>query len=217
MVVRGDDDLVSTDEDSVHEVLEELVAGLRRIDGGLSESLVERADACLVLVQRRLHVLSLDRLVKFRLLCLQRVHGLSSARVKNALRDRLDEVGELGFHVRPSGFESLKDLISVPVGLLVVVGEVHRERGQQLGLSEEGLDDLHNAQLGRILADGLRRALLLALVQAVVIPVPSSTCPRRLPSVRRTRGSKLAQSASSRKHLRPGLRVQPWSLPHAAC
>lgn len=116
-------------------------------------------------------MLSLDRLVKFRLLCLQRVHGLSSARVKNALRDRLDEVGELGLHVRPSGFESLKDLISVPVGLLVVVGEIHRERGQQLGLSEEGLDDLHNAQLDRILADGLRRALLLALVQAVVIPV----------------------------------------------
>lgn len=44
MVVRGDDDLLAPDEYLVHEVLEELVAGLGCVNGGLSEALVERAD-----------------------------------------------------------------------------------------------------------------------------------------------------------------------------
>ena len=54
VVVRGDDDLLASDVDLVDEVLEELVAGLHGVNGGLCEALVERADGVLVLEQRRL-------------------------------------------------------------------------------------------------------------------------------------------------------------------
>ncbi|WP_175956947.1 hypothetical protein [Schaalia sp. Marseille-Q2122] len=125
--VRGDDDLVSPDEHLVHEVLEELLASLGRVDGRLGEAPVERANACLVLEQGRLDVLSLDGGVKFMLLLFQGTHGLGGGVVENALGDGLDEVGELGLHVCPTGFKCLEDLVAAPVCLLVVVGEVHSE------------------------------------------------------------------------------------------
>ncbi|MDO5080730.1 hypothetical protein [Buchananella hordeovulneris] len=68
MEVRGDDDLVSPDEHLVHEVLEQLLTGLGRVDGRLGEAPVERANACLVLEQGRLDVLSLDGGVELGLL-----------------------------------------------------------------------------------------------------------------------------------------------------
>ena len=47
MEIGRDDDLLAPDEYLIHEVLEELVAGLGCVNGGLSEALVERADVCL--------------------------------------------------------------------------------------------------------------------------------------------------------------------------
>ncbi|MDK6830065.1 hypothetical protein QP759_02885 [Actinomycetaceae bacterium UMB8039B] len=52
MEVRGDDDLLATDEHLVHEVLEKLVAGLGRVDRGLGEALVERANGSFILKER---------------------------------------------------------------------------------------------------------------------------------------------------------------------
>ncbi|WP_194949827.1 hypothetical protein [Actinomyces trachealis] len=104
MVVGRDDDLVASDEDFVYEVFEELVAGLGRVNGGLGEALVERADGCLVLVECCLHVLGLDGGVELLFLGFEGVHRLGGAGVEDALGDRLDEVGELDLHVRASGF-----------------------------------------------------------------------------------------------------------------
>ena len=113
--------------------------------------------------------LGLDGGVEFLFLGLQGVHGLGGARVEYALGDRLDEVGKLGLYVRAACLQSLEDLVPAPVGLLVVVREVDRERGQHFELSEEGLNDLLDACLDLVLAHCLRRALLLALVEAVVV------------------------------------------------
>ncbi|WP_196717431.1 hypothetical protein [Actinomyces trachealis] len=104
MVVGRDDDLLATDEDLVHEVLEELVAGLGCVNRGLGEALVEGADGCLVLVKCGLDVLGLDRSVELLFLGFEGVHRLGGAGVEDALGDRLDEVGELDLHVRASGF-----------------------------------------------------------------------------------------------------------------
>ena len=71
MEIGRDDDLLAPDEYLIHEVLEELVAGLGCVNGGLSEALVERADARLVLVKCGLHMLGLDRCVKLTLLLFQ--------------------------------------------------------------------------------------------------------------------------------------------------
>lgn len=68
VAVRGGDDLVAPDEDLVHEVLEELVAGLGGVDRRLSEPLEERTDRDLVHERRGLDVLGLDRGVEFALL-----------------------------------------------------------------------------------------------------------------------------------------------------
>ena len=141
VVVRGDDDLVSPDEDLVHEVVEELVSGLGSVNGCFSEALVERPDRGFVLVECGLDVLGLDRGIELLLLGFQGVHRLSGARVEDALRDRLNEIGELDLRVRATLFERLENLVSAPVSLLVVVREVHGEKGEHFGVSEEGGDD----------------------------------------------------------------------------
>ena len=122
VVVRGDDDLVSSDEDLVYEVLEELVAGLGRVNSCFSEALVERPDACLILEQRCLDVFGLDGSVKLTLLLFQGTHGLGGARVEDPLGDRLDEVCELDLDVGAPGLQRLEDFVPAPVGLLLVVG-----------------------------------------------------------------------------------------------
>ena len=121
MEIGRDDDLLAPDEYLVHEVLEELVAGLGCVNGGLSEALVERADARLVLVKCGLHMLGLDRCVKLMLLLFQGAHGFGGGVVEDALGDGLDEVGELLFHVCAPSFQCLEDVISTPMGLLVMI------------------------------------------------------------------------------------------------
>lgn len=122
VVVRGDDELLAADVDLVHKVAEKLITSVGRVDRGLSEALVKRADVGLVLIQRRLDVLSLDRSIKLGLLGFERVHGVGGGVVEVPLRDRLDEVGELLFHVCAPSFQCLEYLISATMCLLVVIG-----------------------------------------------------------------------------------------------
>ena len=122
MEIGRDDDLLAPDEYLVHKVLKQLVAGLGCVNGGLSEALVERTDARLILVKCGLHMLGLDRCVKLMLLLFQGAHGLGGGLVENALGDGLDEVRELLFHVCAPSLQCLEDVISAPMGLLVMIG-----------------------------------------------------------------------------------------------
>ncbi|MCK6132614.1 hypothetical protein [Bifidobacterium dentium] len=122
MEIGCNDDLLTPDEYLVHEVLEELVAGLGCVNGRLGEPFVERADGSLVLVERGLHMLGLDHGVKLMLLLFQGAHGFGGGLVEDALGDGLDEVGELLFRVCAPSFQCLEDFISTSVGLPVMIG-----------------------------------------------------------------------------------------------
>lgn len=52
MEIGRDDDLLAPDEYLIHEVFEELLACLGRVDGRLCEALVERANGSFILKER---------------------------------------------------------------------------------------------------------------------------------------------------------------------
>ncbi|MDU4832409.1 MAG: hypothetical protein E6X52_07710 [Actinomyces sp.] len=104
MVVRGDDDLVSSDEDLVYEVLEELLAGLGRVDRGLGEALVERANGSFILKEGGFDVFCLDGLIEIAFLFFQCTHGFGSGVIEDSLGYCFDEVGELDFYIFAAGF-----------------------------------------------------------------------------------------------------------------
>ncbi|PGX62345.1 hypothetical protein B6N42_11565 [Cutibacterium avidum] len=90
----------------------------------MGKALVERADGCLVFVQRLFDVLGLDGCVQLGFAFLQRAHGPSGGVVDDAHADGLDEVAQLGLDVASHGLQAFEYLVAVGVGFAVVVGHV---------------------------------------------------------------------------------------------
>lgn len=78
MEIGRDDDLLATDEYLVHEVFEELIAGLGRVDRGLGEALVERANGSFILKEGGFDVFCLDGLIEIAFLFFQCVRMASA-------------------------------------------------------------------------------------------------------------------------------------------
>ena len=218
---RRDGQRRRADEDLVDEVLEQQFPGLAGVHRRVGEALVERPDRRLVLEQRGLDVFGLDRGVQLLLLLLQRRHRLGRGLVEDPCRDRLHEVGQLALNVASTGLQGLQDVPVALVGPTVVVSHVDRQRGQHLGVVEEGLHDLDHALLDVVLPHPLGRALLLALVQAVVVPVlPAS--PRRARDTFHRRAAALAEQLARQPVVRClvaqggqlGLRLRAAALVH---
>ena len=104
MEIGRDDDLLAPDEYLIHEVFEELLACLGRVDGRLCEALVERANGSFILKEGGFDVFCLDGLIEIAFLFFQCTHGFGSGVIEDALGYCFDEVGELDFYIFVAGF-----------------------------------------------------------------------------------------------------------------
>ncbi|MDU1431785.1 MAG: hypothetical protein E6925_08810 [Actinomyces sp.] len=101
----------------------------------------------------------------------QRRHGGLGIFVEDAHPDGLDEVGQLVLHITATLLKTFQDRILAPMGLLVVVCQIHSQARQHLGVVEEALDYLRGACFQLILYPlGIVHLLSPLVLVAVALP-----------------------------------------------